>query len=110
MARAQARYAAWLGIQSPQANFSFVCRFGLEIFLGLAMSVGLLGLVRMGILNHRKLASLRPYMIVANFILGAVLTTPEVLTQVMMFVPLQLLCEVSIWVARIWGRRAEKYA
>lgn len=108
--RANAQYASWLGVLTPQASFTFVCRFASGICLSLAMPAGLLGLVRMGILNHRKLASLRPYLIVINFILGAVLTTPEVVTQVTMFVPLQLLCEVSIWIARILERRRQKYA
>jgi hypothetical protein len=39
-------------------------------------------------------ASLRRHIIVVNLVLGAVLTTPEVVTQIAMFVPLQLLCEV----------------
>jgi sec-independent protein translocase protein TatC len=43
-----------------------------------------------------------------NFILGAALTTPEVVTQIMMFVPLQFPCEASIWIARIWERKELK--
>lgn len=108
--RANGQYASWLGVQTPQANFGFACRFALGMCLGLAMPVGLLGLVRMGILNHQKLVRLRPYMIVVNLILGAVLTTPEVVTQIIMFAPLQALCEASIFVARIWGRRAQNGA
>jgi hypothetical protein len=108
--RAQGQYASWLGVQTAQANFGFVCRFVSGMCLGLAMPVGLLGLVRMGILNHQKLVRFRPYMIVVNLILGAVLTTPEVVTQVVLFVPLQMLCEASIFVARIWERRAQKCA
>ena len=41
-------------------------------------------------------------MIVINLILGAVLTTPEVITQLTMFVPLQFLYELSVWVAWYW--------
>ena len=40
--------------------------------------------------------------------LGAVLTTPEVITQVIMFIPLQLLYEVSIWVAWYWERQERR--
>jgi hypothetical protein len=108
--RANRQYASWLGIHSPEANFAFICRFALGIGLALAMPVGLLTLVRTGILNHRKLASLRRYVIVANLILGAVLTTPEVVTQIAMFVPLQFLCEVSIWIASRWERKELKHA
>jgi hypothetical protein len=41
-------------------------------------------------------------MIVINLFLGAVLTTPEVITQLTMFVPLQFLYEVTVWVAWYW--------
>jgi sec-independent protein translocase protein TatC len=47
-------------------------------------------------------------MIVINLILGAVLTTPEVVTQVIMFIPLQGLYEISIWIAWYWERREKK--
>ena len=40
--------------------------------------------------------------------LGAVLTTPEVITQIIMFVPLQLLYEISIWIAWYWERQDKK--
>jgi sec-independent protein translocase protein TatC len=48
--------------------------------------------------------------IVANLILGAVLTTPEVVTQIALFVPLQFLCEVNIWIATRWERKELKHA
>ncbi len=35
-------------------------------------------------------------------VLGALLTTPEVITQVAMAVPLYILYEISIWIARYW--------
>ena len=43
-----------------------------------------------------------------NLVLGAVLTTPEVITQIIMFLPLQALYEVSIWVAWYWERNDRK--
>ena len=53
---------------------------------------------------------MRRYMIVVNLVLGALLTTPEVLTQIMMAIPLQFLYEVSVWVAWYWERRDRKRA
>ncbi|MGA2554990.1 MAG: hypothetical protein ABSG04_01775 [Verrucomicrobiota bacterium] len=41
-------------------------------------------------------------------ILGALLTTPEVLTQIVMAVALQLLYEVSVWIAWYWERKEKK--
>jgi capsular polysaccharide biosynthesis protein len=61
-----------------------------------------------GILDHRKLTHFRPWMIVINLILGALLTTPEVLTQLLMFVPLQLLYELAVWIAWYWERQKKR--
>ena len=45
---------------------------------------------------------------VAGLLLGAVLTTPEVITQVLMAVPLYILYEISIWIAWYWERKERK--
>jgi len=108
--RANARYAAWLGISNPPVNMAFVCRFVLGICLGLILPVGMVALARNGVVNHRQLGEFRPYVIVANLILGALLTTPEVVTQIVIFVPLQLLCELAVLTARIWERRAQRHS
>ena len=70
--------------------------------------VVLLALVKIGILDYQKLTALRRYMIVINLILGALLTTPEPFTQVVMAVVLQVLFEISVWVAWYWERRDRK--
>jgi sec-independent protein translocase protein TatC len=67
-------------------------------------------LVKIGLLSYSTLSKARPYMIVINLVLGAVLTTPEVFTQVLMAVPLQLLFEISVWVAWYWERQEKKRA
>jgi sec-independent protein translocase protein TatC len=72
--------------------------------LGFELPVVLLALVKIGVLDYRKLTALRRYMIVINLILGALLTTPEPFTQLVMAVVLQLLFEVSVWVAWYWDQ------
>jgi sec-independent protein translocase protein TatC len=76
--------------------------------LGFLLPVVLLALVKIGILDYRKLAAMRRYVIVGNLVLGALLTTGEVLTQVVMAVALQLLYEVSVWIAWYWERQEKK--
>lgn len=56
-------------------------------------------LARMGIIDHRSLASRRPYALVGSAALAAVLTPPDVFSQILLAIPLALLYEVSIWVA-----------
>ena len=86
----------------------FVCKFMLGMGLGFELPVVILVLVKIGLLSYRTLAKARPYMIVINLVLGAVLTTPEVFTQVLMAVPLQVLFEISVWIAWYWERKERK--
>ena len=72
------------------------------------MPVVLLALVKIGILDYAKLKAMRRYMIVINLVLGALLTTPEVFTQVVMAIVLQILYEVSVLIAWYWERRDRK--
>jgi sec-independent protein translocase protein TatC len=107
-------YSSWLGLGASQWRaedyISFVCRFMLGMGLGFEMPVVILTLVKIGVLNYAMLSKARRYMIVINLILGAVLTTPEVVTQILMFVPLQLLYEVTVWIAWYWDRQEKKRA
>jgi sec-independent protein translocase protein TatC len=99
-------YSQWLGLGAYQWKaedyISFVCKFMLGMGLGFELPVVILTLVKIGVIGYPTLSKGRRYMIVINLILGAVLTTPEVVTQLTMFVPLQLLYEVSVWVAWYW--------
>jgi sec-independent protein translocase protein TatC len=110
--RASMQYSQWLGFTATQWRagdyIGFVCKFMLGMGLGFELPVVILVLVKIGILNYRMLSSFRRYMIVINLILGAVLTTPEVITQILMFVPLQLLYEITIWIAWYWERNEKK--
>jgi len=72
--------------------------------LGFELPVVILTLVKIGVIDYQTLSKARRYMIIINLILGAVLTTPEVITQVTMFVPLQLLYEISVWIAWYWAQ------
>jgi Tat protein translocase TatC len=107
-------YSNWFGFSSDIWDagdyIDFVCKFMLGMGLGFELPVVLLVLVKIGLLNYDLLAKARPYMIVINLVLGAMLTTPEVFTQVLMAVPLQLLYEMSVWIAWYWERKDRKRA
>src|SRR6185503_6033296 len=104
--RASFQYSEWLGFAADEWRaedyISFVCKFMLGMGLGFELPVVILTLVKIGILDHARLKGMRRYMIVVNLVLGAVLTTPEVITQILMFVPLQGLYELSVWIAGYW--------
>jgi sec-independent protein translocase protein TatC len=105
-------WANWMGVKVPEwraeTYFSFVTKFMLGMGLGFELPVVLLALVKIGILDYAKLAAMRRYMVVINLILGALLTTPEVFTQVVMAIVLQVLYEISVWIAWYWERQDRK--
>jgi sec-independent protein translocase protein TatC len=107
-------YSQWLGLGAFQWRaeeyISFVCKFMLGMGLGFELPVVILTLVKIGVLNYRMLRSMWRYMVIINLILGAVLTTPEVVTQVLMAVPLYLLYEITVWIAWYWEWRDKKPA
>ncbi len=103
---ASVQYSEWLGFSAYQWRaedyIGFVCKFMLGMGLGFELPVVVLTLVKIGVLSHGALAKSRRYVIVIVFILGAVLTTPEVITQVLMALPLWLLYEITVQVAWYW--------
>ena len=107
-----AQYSEWFGFEVTQWRaeeyISFVCKFMFGMGLGFEMPVIILTLVRMGILEYRMLKAARRYVIVIAFVLGAVLTTPEVITQILMAIPLLVLYEISVWIAWYWERQDRK--
>ena len=106
------QFSVFMGVKVPIWNMStytsFVLKFMLGMGLGFELPVVMLALVKIGILDYQKLAGMRRYVIVGNLILGALLTTPEVLTQVVMAVALQVLFEASVWIAWYWERQEKK--
>jgi len=59
-------------------------------------------LVRMGIVPLAKLKEIRPYVIVGAFVISAVVTPPDVLSQLLLAVPMTLLYELGLLVARFY--------
>ena len=57
-------------------------------------------LVRMGVVPLEKLKSIRPYVIVGAFVIGAIFTPPDVISQCLLAIPLWLLYELGLLLAR----------
>jgi sec-independent protein translocase protein TatC len=57
-------------------------------------------LVRMGVVTLQQLKSIRSYVIVGAFVVGAIFTPPDVISQLLLAVPLCLLYELGILLAR----------
>ena len=59
-------------------------------------------LVRMGMVPLAKLREIRPYVIVGAFVISAIVTPPDVLSQLLLAVPMSLLYELGLLVARLY--------
>jgi sec-independent protein translocase protein TatC len=75
--------------------------FGLVFELPLLITL----LSRMGLVSVAFLKKNRKYAVLLSFIIGAILTPPDVITQIMMAVPMIILYEISIIGARIFERK-----
>jgi len=61
-------------------------------------------LVRMGIISVEKLKSIRPYVIVGAFVIAAVVTPPDAVSQLALAVPMCLLFELGLLLAPVFVR------
>lgn len=112
--RISREFAGWLHIEvtfwTVQSYVSFVTKFMLGMGIAFEIPLVIMALVHFGVLNYDKLSRARRYVIVANFILGAVLTTPEVFTQLIMAIPLTIMYEACIWITWFLERRRKAKA
>ena len=67
----------------------------------------ILFLSKLGVVDAKTLSRNRRYVILAIFAVAAILTPPDVVTQLMMACPLLVLYEASIWIAKIFGKKKE---
>lgn len=111
-----------------QTVFSFIASFApqsitpapdIEAYLGFVMTmflafgitfeipIAVVLLVRMGIVTVQKLKEARGYVVVGAFVIAAVVTPPDVVSQFMLAVPLCILYEIGLICAR-WVKPREK--
>ena len=84
--------------------------FALTMFVAFGVTfevpVAVVLLVRMNVVSVAKLREIRPYVIVGAFVIGAVFTPPDVISQLMLAVPLWVLYELGILVASMMSKSA----
>jgi sec-independent protein translocase protein TatC len=90
-----------------EAYFSFVMTMFLAFGLAFEMPIVVILLVRFRIASVDKLKQARPYVIVGAFIVAAIFTPPDVLSQMLLALPLCLLYELGLQCGRFVTPRAE---
>ena len=84
---------------------SFVLSMFVAFGVTFQVPVVVVVLVRMGIVSVEKFREIRPYVVVGSFVVGAIFTPPDVVSQIMLAVPLWLLYEAGIIVGVWVGKR-----
>jgi sec-independent protein translocase protein TatC len=79
---------------------SFVLTMFIAFGITFEVPVIVVVLVRMRVVSLEKLRAIRPYAIVGAFVVGAIFTPPDVVSQLMLAVPLWLLYELGLMLAR----------
>ncbi|MCC6210856.1 MAG: twin-arginine translocase subunit TatC [Burkholderiales bacterium] len=88
-----------------EAYFSFVITMFLAFGVTFEIPIVVIILVRAGVVSVARLREARPYVIVGAFVVAAVVTPPDVLSQFMLAVPMCLLYEAGLIFARFVGVR-----
>jgi sec-independent protein translocase protein TatC len=83
--------------------------FALSMFIAFGVTfevpVVVIVLVRSGVVTVEKLKEIRPYVIVGAFVLGAIFTPPDVVSQFMLAIPLWVLYEIGVFIAGVQPAR-----
>ncbi|MGH8704740.1 MAG: twin-arginine translocase subunit TatC [Burkholderiales bacterium] len=93
-----------------EAYFSFVITMFLAFGVTFEIPVVVILLVRSGAVSVEKLRDARPYVIVGAFVVAAVVTPPDVLSQFMLALPMWWLYEAGLFLARFVAKRAQAAA
>ena len=91
--------AAWM--TDIDKYLSFVLTMFIAFGITFEVPVAVVLLVKMGVISVAKLRDIRPYVIVGAFVVGAVFTPPDVVSQLLLAFPLWLLYELGILVSSV---------
>jgi len=74
------------------------------VAFGMAFEVPIVVIVlaRMGLVSIEKLKDFRSYFIVLAFIIAAIVTPPDVVSQLALAIPMVILYEVGVWAAQLF--------
>lgn len=95
-------------LPSVKQYFSFAIRLLLAFGLVFEMPVAVLFLTKIGLITPEAMKRYRKFAILGSFIISAILTPPDVATQLMMAGPIIILYELSIFISKAVYRKKEE--
>src|SRR5215217_5374118 len=90
-----------------EAYLSFVLTMFIAFGAAFEVPIVVIVLARLGVVSIEKLKAFRSYFIVLAFIVAAVITPPDIVSQLALAIPMVLLYEVGIWAAQVFIRHTQ---
>ena len=90
-----------------EAYLSFVLTMFLAFGLAFEVPIAVVVLARLGVVSVEKLREFRGYFVVLAFVIAAIVTPPDVVSQLALAIPMCLLYELGIWAAQIFIRHTQ---
>jgi len=90
-----------------EAYLDFVLSMFLAFGMAFEVPIVVIVLARMGIVSIEKLKNFRSYFIVLAFVIAAIVTPPDVVSQLALAIPMCILYEVGIWAAQLFIRHTQ---
>jgi sec-independent protein translocase protein TatC len=90
-----------------EAYLSFVMTMFIAFGAAFEVPIVVVVLARMGVVSIERLKAFRSYFIVIAFIIAAIITPPDVVSQLALAIPMCLLYEVGIWAAKVFIKHTQ---
>jgi sec-independent protein translocase protein TatC len=90
-----------------EAYLSFVITMFIAFGMAFEVPIVVIVLARMNVVSIEKLKDFRSYFIVLAFIIAAIVTPPDVVSQLALAIPMCILYEVGIWAAQIFIKHTQ---
>ncbi|MEW9096498.1 MAG: twin-arginine translocase subunit TatC [Clostridiaceae bacterium] len=90
---------------SFRSYVDFICSLLLAFGIVFEMPILSVLLTKFGLINSKLLIKNRKVVILAIFIVAAIITPPDVISQLLLAIPMIILFEISIWLSAIVGRK-----
>ena len=105
------KYSAWLGFEphwTVSSYIGFVTQFMLAVGVTFEVPLVILILVRLGVVRAATVARSRRIMMAVAVVLAAILAPPDPLSMIVMAIPLVVMFEITIWLAKWVESRAPR--